>query len=118
MARALGRAWKGSFIMMLNERSIVEALRETVSSIERGQMNVAANTLEVLEFERFLSPIPNPTKGSRILFVDPASDFGVERVHETGAHVRSTRAALARGDGSVALEFARKALERWSAPER
>jgi hypothetical protein len=49
----------------------------------------------------------------RIQSIDPACDFGLERVDETGMYVVECLEALGRYDQKVALKLAQKALKRW-----
>jgi len=92
--------------------SINRLLEQTVEHLEAGNPEQAEATLDVLDFERLLHPIKG--SGAEHRFVDPAASFGVERVHETGDHVRSCIAALAAGDFEAALEAARAAAARWA----
>jgi hypothetical protein len=105
--------------VMLNDEGIAEVLRNVIDHLRQDHFEQTELTLELLDFERLLLPIPELTEGRRH-FVDPAIDFGVERVHETGDHIRICRDAIARSDRAAALDEAEKALARWtqtSAPE-
>lgn len=73
---------------MLNDQAVTDALRDTIEHVQQQNLEQAEATLEVLGFERLLRPIEDRSKQRR--FVDPAGGFGVERVHETGDHIRST----------------------------
>ncbi|MGD0135186.1 MAG: hypothetical protein ABSE57_24325 [Bryobacteraceae bacterium] len=98
---------------MLNDQSIADALREAIQHLQQQNVERAEATLDDLGFERLLKPIGDRSK--QRIFTDPADDFGVERVHQTGEHIRACRAALARGDESSALDEAEKAYARWMA---
>jgi len=106
--------------VMLNDEGIGEVLRNVIDHLRQDHFEQAELTLELLDFERLLLPIPELTEQGRRHFVDPAIGFGVERVHETGDHIRICRDAIARSDRAAALDEAEKALARWtqkSAPE-
>jgi hypothetical protein len=100
---------------MLNDQSIADALGDVIEHLQQQNLEQAEATLEVLNFERLLKPIPDPSKGRSLHFVDPAEDLETERVHETGDHIGACRAALATGDKSSALAEAEKAYARWMA---
>jgi hypothetical protein len=55
----------------LNEGLIVESLHGIVDSLGQGNLESARAILAALDFERLLTPIPDPTKGTgRRLFIE------------------------------------------------
>jgi hypothetical protein len=99
---------------MLSEDGIRLTLNAIIQDIRQGKIENAQATLEVLNFERLLRPIPDTSKGpGQRLYIDPAGPFGIERVHEVADHLRKCRAALISQDANAALEAAQKALHRW-----
>jgi hypothetical protein len=106
--------------VMLNDEGIAEVMRNVIDHLRQDNFEQAELTLELLDFERLLKPISDLTEQGRRHFVDPAIGFGVERVHETGDHIRICRDAIAMSDRATALDEAEKALARWTqepAPE-
>lgn len=79
---------------MLNESAISEALENCVAHLERDNLDQAEATLRVLDFDRLLKPIEDPSKQRQRRFVDPAEGYGVERVHETGDHIHACFSAI------------------------
>jgi hypothetical protein len=100
--------------VMLNDEGIAEVLRNVIDHLRQDHFEQAELTLELLDFERLRLPIPELTEQGRRHFVDPAIDFGVERVHETADHIRICRDAIAGSDRAAALDEAEKALARWT----
>ena len=82
-----GGAMGGAF---LSDQGITQLLGQLCEHLGKGDAEQADMTLKVLEFERLLKPIEDPTRRRR--FIDPAEPFGVERVHETGGPGRTIAA--------------------------
>ena len=103
--------------MMLNEASIRGYLVELIKHLKLGDLDQAEATIDTLEFNRLLRPIPNPTKGARGQFIDPAeaSGIGTERAHEVGDHLQRLASRLEHRDMEGALREAEAALVRWDA---
>jgi hypothetical protein len=99
---------------MLNNQSVAAALRSAVDHLKSGDLTQAEAALRALQFDRLLKPLRDRSKGPR-QFLDPGEPFGVDRVHETGDHIRSCFAAMKRGDQAGALASAEAAVKRWEA---
>jgi len=94
----------------LSEESILQALEETVSRINRRNLNGALDTLIYLNFERLLLPGKDRTT---LLVVDRGQAFGPERVRETADQIRLCESALRKLDAEGALAAGQAALARW-----
>jgi len=90
-------------------------MRNVIDHLRQDHFEQAELTLELLDFERLLLPIPELTEQGRRHFVDPAIGFGVERVHETGEHIRICRDAIAR---RIARQLLTKRKKRWRVGRR
>jgi hypothetical protein len=97
---------------MLNEESITGVLQGVIGHLESGNLEQAEAHLDIVDFERLLHPIRGASAYRQ--FVDPAEGFGLDRVHETGDHIRACALAVRRGDMDAALLAARTALARWN----
>jgi hypothetical protein len=86
-------------------------LRALCQHLRNHSAHQAAVTLELLQFERLLQLIEDPT--GNLHFTDAATSLGVERVFETGDHILGCRLALLREDLESALSSAQEALRRW-----
>ena len=97
--------------MMLNEASIRGYLVELIKHLKLGDLDQAEATIDTLEFNRLLRPIP------RRQFIDPAeaSGIGTERAHEVGDHLQRLASRLEHRDMEGALQEAEAALVRWDA---
>jgi hypothetical protein len=98
---------------MLNDQAITSALAATITHLESANLDQAGLALKALDFDQLLKHIPNPIKQQQIQFIDPAAQFGVERVQEAGRYIRACQRAIKRGERVRALAEARKAQERW-----
>jgi hypothetical protein len=100
--------------VMLNEEGIADVMRNVIDHLSQHNFDQAELALVLLDFERLLQPIPDLLEQGRRHFVDPAISFEVERVHETGDHIRICRDAIARSDRVTALDEVEKGLARWT----
>lgn len=103
--------------IILNEGSIAQVLRELVAHLSGGNLDQAQAALETMEFERLLRPVKDRSKGSHQFF-DPSEEFGPERVHQSGDHLRECLSAIQREDNGRALHEAEAAAARWGLTER
>ena len=79
---------------MLNDQSIADALGDVIEHLQQQNLEQAEATLEVLNFERLLKRIPDPSKGRSLHFVDPAEAFGNRAASRNGrSHWRVPRGA-------------------------
>jgi hypothetical protein len=97
--------------VMLNAQVITRMLHGLCEHPRNHNADQAAATLELVQFERLLRLVEDPT--GNLHFTDAATSLGVERVFETGEHVLQCRLALLREDLEGALGSAEKALRRW-----
>jgi hypothetical protein len=96
---------------MTNDRVITRMLHGLCEHLRNRNALEAATTLELLQFERLLQLIKDPT--GNIHFTDAATSLGVQRILQTGDHVLQCRLALLRDDLDSALGSAEEALRRW-----
>jgi hypothetical protein len=101
--------------VLLNEQSIEQHLREAHKHLVVSNLKQAEMTLDVLEFERLLKPIEDPSKVR--MFIDPAESFGVERVNRTADYIRKCRRDITAGLLDAARDNADWALQCWLAPK-
>jgi hypothetical protein len=101
--------------MILNEQTITRHLQEAHAHLAAANQEEADMTLDVLEFERLLKPIEDPSKVR--MFIDPAESFGVERVNRTAYYIRKCRLDITAGLLDAALDNADRALQCWLAPK-
>ena len=96
---------------ILDEKGITGALANLVNHLETENTEQAEAVLDILDFERLLRPMQSISRQPQ--FIDPAKDFGLKRVHETGELLRSCVRQLSTGNLQSALTAARAAEGLW-----
>jgi len=101
---------------MLSEDAIAPLLAELVEHLESASLDQARLTIvgRLADFERLTRPIADSTR--TLQFIDPAADFGVDRVHETWDQIRQCLRAVNANNAKLALKCAKAATERWARP--
>jgi hypothetical protein len=99
---------------MLSKGSIRNLIKQLVTDLESGNLEAAADTLESLEFDRLLRPIPDPSKSPSPAIL-PWKELGLNGVcvSDVGAHLEEVGYSIQIGDTKPALTKAQRALERW-----
>ena len=96
---------------MLNDQAIRVLLERLCEKLREGNAEQAKRTLDLLDFRRLLRQTVDST--GRLRPNASAVSLGVERVRQTGNHLRLCRLALLRGDNEEALASAEDALGEW-----
>ena len=99
---------------MTDATAIRAGIAETIEHLKRGDLDQAEIQIDIVDIDRLLRVVRDPSKGSR-QFIDPAESFGRARVQETSGHLHHAKAYMRSGGISAALLEAEAALRRWDA---